>query len=154
MGCLVHCKYAGNWRIGTVLAHENVADKVAIPSRIQKQRNLMDVVIDSASRSMVECLVSRGGTRRRYIIAQRMLSAKDEKMPLVLPIVQCGTLRPAPLALDFDCFGFAGYIPELSDISRAFPNASAGHDLGYSAMLTYLPPGLLGLVVTSLLHLS
>ena len=41
--------------------------------------------------------------------------------------------------------------PELSDISEAFPNAKAGHDLGYSAMLTHLPAGLLGLVVTSLI---
>jgi Na+/proline symporter len=41
--------------------------------------------------------------------------------------------------------------PELSDIKAAFPNATEGHDLGYSAMLTYLPPGLLGLVVSSLI---
>ena len=41
--------------------------------------------------------------------------------------------------------------PELSDIKAAFPNATEGHDLGYSAMLTHLPPGLLGLVVSSLI---
>lgn len=40
-----------------------------------------------------------------------------------------------------------------SSILRAFPNTDydkIGHDLGYSAMLTFLPPGWMGLVLTSL----
>jgi Na+/proline symporter len=44
--------------------------------------------------------------------------------------------------------------PDVAAISAAFPNVAAdklGNDLGYPAMLTFLPPGLLGLVVASLI---
>ena len=44
--------------------------------------------------------------------------------------------------------------PEVSDLQAAFPNIPAdklGHDLAYPAMLSLLPPGLLGLVAASLL---
>ena len=44
--------------------------------------------------------------------------------------------------------------PDLDSIQRAFPNVSSdviNDDLAYSAMLTYLPSGLLGLVLASLI---
>ena len=44
--------------------------------------------------------------------------------------------------------------PELSDLQSAFPNLPAdklGHDVAYPAMLTLLPPGVLGLVAASLI---
>ena len=44
--------------------------------------------------------------------------------------------------------------PDLASLQTAFPNVSAdklGHDLAYPAMLTFLPNGLLGLVLTSLI---
>ena len=40
--------------------------------------------------------------------------------------------------------------PDLASIEAAFPSAVPGEDLGYPAMLTLLPAGLLGLVLTSL----
>ena len=40
--------------------------------------------------------------------------------------------------------------PDLASIEAAFPAAEPGEDLGYPAMLTLLPAGLLGLVLTSL----
>ena len=43
--------------------------------------------------------------------------------------------------------------PDLASIQTAFPNveeSKLGHDLAYSAMLTKLPPGLMGLVLASL----
>src|SRR5690606_9703712 len=43
--------------------------------------------------------------------------------------------------------------PDLASIQEAFPNVTPdklGHDLAYSAMLTKLPSGLLGLVLASL----
>ena len=81
-----------------------------------------------------------------------MLSAKDEKNAIgatLLFNIAHYAIRPWPWIL----IALASLVlyPELSDISAQFPNATAGHDLGYSAMLTYLPPGLLGLVVTSLI---
>jgi Na+/proline symporter len=44
--------------------------------------------------------------------------------------------------------------PDIASISEAFPNVPAdklGHDLAYSAMLTKLPSGLLGVVLASLI---
>ena len=44
--------------------------------------------------------------------------------------------------------------PELSDMKSSFPQISdkkLGHDTAYPAMLTFLPPGLLGLVAASLI---
>jgi Na+/proline symporter len=44
--------------------------------------------------------------------------------------------------------------PEVEDIGRALPHvdpALVGHDMAYSAMLTFLPAGLLGLTVAGLL---
>jgi len=85
-------------------------------------------------------------------IAQRMLSAKDEKNAIgatLLFNITHYALRPWPWIL----IALASLVlyPELSDIAAQFPNATLGHDLGYPAMLTHLPAGLLGLVVTSLI---
>lgn len=44
--------------------------------------------------------------------------------------------------------------PDLASIQAAFPNVEEGklgHDLAYPAMLTFLPAGLLGLVLASLI---
>ena len=85
-------------------------------------------------------------------IAQRMLSAKDEKNAVgatLLFNIAHYAIRPWPWIL----IALASLVlyPELADIAAQFPNASTGHDLGYPAMLTHLPAGLLGLVVTSLI---
>lgn len=85
-------------------------------------------------------------------IAQRMLSAKDEKNAIgatLLFNIAHYALRPWPWIL----IALASLVlyPQLSDIATQFPNATLGHDLGYPAMLTHLPAGLLGLVVTSLI---
>ncbi len=88
-------------------------------------------------------------------IAQRMFSAKDEKQAIgatLLFNVAHYALRPWPWIL----IGLASIVvfPELSDIQAAFPTLSEsklGHDVAYPAMLTRLPPGLLGLVAASLI---
>jgi len=87
-------------------------------------------------------------------IAQRMLAAKDEthaiKATFFFNILHYA-LRPWPWIL----VALASLIvyPDLASLQQAFPNVSAdklGHDLAYPAMLTFLPHGLLGLVVASL----
>jgi len=88
-------------------------------------------------------------------IAQRMLSAKDERnainATLFFNIVHYA-IRPWPWIL----IALASLIiyPTLSDILFAFPNVDSsiiGHDIAYPAMLTKLPSGLLGVVLASLL---
>ncbi|MCF6286173.1 MAG: Na+:solute symporter [Candidatus Hydrogenedentes bacterium] len=88
-------------------------------------------------------------------IAQRMLAAKNEKeamkATLWFNIAHYG-LRPWPWILVALCSLLV--YPELSDIAARFPNLDPsllGDDLAYPAMLTFLPTGLLGLVVASIL---
>ncbi len=88
-------------------------------------------------------------------IAQRMFSAKNESHAMgatLLFNVAHYALRPWPWIL----IALASIVvfPELSDLQAAFPDIPAdklGHDLAYPAMLSLLPPGLLGLVAASLL---
>ncbi len=88
-------------------------------------------------------------------IAQRMLSAKNENHALgatLLFNVAHYALRPWPWLL----IALASIIvyPDLSALHRAFPSVDMQvlkDDLAYPAMLTYLPAGLLGLVIASLI---
>lgn len=87
-------------------------------------------------------------------VAQRMLSAKDEKNALgatLLFNIMHFAVRPWPWIL----IALASLVvyPQLDDIMAAFPanTAARGHDLAYPAMLSFLPAGLLGLVVASLI---
>jgi len=87
-------------------------------------------------------------------IVQRMIAAKDEKnsigATLLFNIVHYA-VRPWPWIL----VALASIIvfPDLQSISNAFSNIPAdklGHDLAYPAMISFLPHGLLGIVVASL----
>ena len=88
-------------------------------------------------------------------LAQRMLAAKDEThatgATLFFNAAHYG-LRPWPWII----VALASLIvfPNLDAIQAAFPHVPAdklGHDLAYPAMLTFLPHGLLGLVLASLI---
>jgi len=88
-------------------------------------------------------------------IAQRMLSAKDEKNAVGATLffnIAHYALRPWPWII----VALASLIvfPEMSDIRAAFPHvaeSTINDDLAYSAMLTFLPSGLMGLVLASLI---
>ena len=138
--------------LGQLLAHENVADKLQFLPEFKNNETLWTLLLIPLAVQWWSVWYPGAEPGGGGYIAQRMLSDKDEKNAIgatLLFNVAHYALRPWPWIL----IALASLViyPELSDISRAFPNASAGHDLGYSAMLTYLPPGLLGLVVTSLI---
>lgn len=88
-------------------------------------------------------------------IAQRMLAAKDEKHAMgatFLFNIAHYALRPWPWII----VALASLVvfPDLASLKAAFPGISEGiirHDLAYPAMLTFLPAGLLGLVIASLI---
>ena len=87
-------------------------------------------------------------------IAQRMLAAKDENHAVGATFffnVMHYALRPWPWII----VALASLVvfPDLASIHAAFPNVEAGNlgqDLAYSAMLTLLPAGLIGLMLASL----
>ena len=89
------------------------------------------------------------------MLPQRMFSAKSESHAVGATMFFNAAhyaLRPWPWIL----IALASLVvfPELSDLGNAFPDLPAdklGHDVAYPAMLTFLPPGLLGLVAASLI---
>jgi len=88
-------------------------------------------------------------------IAQRMLSAKNEKHAVTATLlfnIAHYALRPWPWIL----IALASLVvfPTVADIGAAFPHippAFVKDDLAFSAMLTLLPAGLIGLLVAALL---
>lgn len=88
-------------------------------------------------------------------IAQRMLAAKDEKhatWAVLFFNFAHYALRPWPWII----VGLASLVifPDLASLQATYPNLAesfVGNDLAYSAMMTYLPVGLIGIVVTSLI---
>ena len=90
-------------------------------------------------------------------VAQRMLAAKDEKNAMAATLffnIAHYALRPWPWII----IALASLVvfPDLASIAATFPHIDPEvikikDDLAYSAMLTYLPAGLLGLVVASLI---
>ena len=85
-------------------------------------------------------------------IAQRMLSAKDEKNAIWATLLfnfMHYAVRPWPWIL----IALASIVvyPNIESLQQAFPNTIVGNDLAYPAMISFLPSGLLGLLVASLI---
>ena len=85
-------------------------------------------------------------------VAQRMLSAKDEKNAIWATLLfnfMHYAIRPWPWIL----IALASIVvfPDLESLQVAFPNTIVGNDLAYPAMISFLPSGLLGLLVASLI---
>jgi SSS family solute:Na+ symporter len=88
-------------------------------------------------------------------IAQRMLASKTEndavKGTLFFNFAHYA-LRPWPWIIV--ALSSMLVFPGLADIARTFPYVDprlVGHDMAYSAMLTFLPPGFMGLMIAGLL---
>lgn len=88
-------------------------------------------------------------------IAQRMLAAKDEKNATWATLFfnfAHYAIRPWPWII----VGLASIVifPNLESLATAFPGLTAemqGDDVAYAAMMTFLPAGLIGIVMTSLI---
>ena len=88
-------------------------------------------------------------------IAQRMLSAKDEKHAIGATLffnIAHYALRPWPWII----VALASLVvfPNVADLQVAFPHIPAdkiGDDLAYPAMLSFLPTGMVGIVLASLI---
>jgi SSS family solute:Na+ symporter len=88
-------------------------------------------------------------------IAQRMLASKSERDAVAGTLFfnfAHYALRPWPWII----VALSSIIiyPQLADIQRTFPYVDPnmiGHDMAYSAMLKFLPPGVMGLMIAGLL---
>lgn len=141
--------------LSNLLAHENVSPQLNFLPDFNDSNSLITLLIIPLAVQWWSVWYPGAEPGGGGYIAQRMLSAKDEKNAIgatLLFNIAHYALRPWPWIL----IALISLVifPELSSIQQAFPNLDAGilgHDLAYPAMLTKLPAGLLGLVVASLI---
>ncbi len=140
--------------VSKMLAHENVSGKLSMLPDFSDTEALISILIIPLAVQWWSSWYPGGEPGGGGYIAQRMLAAKNENHAIAstffFNIMHYG-LRPWPWIL----VALASLVvfPDIASISEAFPNidqSKLGHDLAYSAMLTKLPSGLLGLVLASL----
>jgi len=137
-----------------LLSHENVADKLSILPDFNNTEALITLLIIPLAVQWWSSWYPGAEPGGGGYIAQRMLAAKNENHAMGATFffnIMHYALRPWPWIL----VALASLVifPDVASIQEAFPNISEdklGHDLAYSAMLTKLPSGLLGLVLASL----
>lgn len=138
-----------------LISHENVVDKLSILPDFNNTEAIITLLIIPLAVQWWSSWYPGAEPGGGGYIAQRMLAAKDENHAIGATFffnIMHYALRPWPWIL----VALASLIvfPDLASIQEAFPNTPAdklGDDLAYSAMLTKLPSGLLGLVLTSLI---
>ena len=141
--------------IQSLITHSNVADKISmLPDFSNTEQLIMLLIIPLAVQWWSAWYPGSEPGGGGYI-AQRMLAAKDENHAIGATFffnIMHYALRPWPWILV--ALSSLVIFPDIASISEAFPTVSEdklGHDLAYSAMLTKLPTGLLGLVLASLI---
>jgi Na+/proline symporter len=138
-----------------LLTHENVVDKLNFLPDFNNWETLVPLLILPLAVQWWSVWYPGAEPGGGGYIAQRMLSAKDEKNSVAATFlfnVGHYALRPWPWIL----VGLASLVvfPDIASLQAAFPNIDpevVKHDLAYPAMLTFLPTGLLGLVIASLI---
>ncbi len=141
--------------LSNLISHQNISDKLSIFPDFTDPNVWVPVFMVPLAVQWWASYYPGAEPGGGGYIAQRMLSAKNEKHAVgatLLFNISHYALRPWPWIL----IALSSLIifPELSDIQKAFPNLSIdklGHDVAYPAMLTLLPSGLLGLVAASLI---
>ncbi len=141
--------------IEALMSNENVKGKLSILPDFSDKKALITLFIIPLAVQWWSSWYPGAEPGGGGYIAQRMLAAKDENHAIGATFffnIMHYALRPWPWIL----VALASLVafPDIASISEAFPNIPAdklGHDLAYSAMLTKLPSGLLGLVLASLI---
>ena len=141
--------------IQSLITHSNVADKISILPDFSNTEQLIMLLIIPLAVQWWSAWYPGSEPGGGGYIAQRMLAAKDENHAIKATFffnIMHYALRPWPWILV--ALSSLVIFPDVASISEAFPAVSKdklGHDLAYSAMLTKLPTGLLGLVLASLI---
>ena len=138
-----------------LLTNENVADKLSILPDFNNTKGVITLLIIPLAVQWWSSWYPGAEPGGGGYIAQRMLAAKDANHAIGATFffnIMHYALRPWPWII----VALASLVifPDIASISEAFPNIAQdklGHDLAYSAMLTKLPSGLLGIVLASLI---
>jgi len=138
-----------------LLANKNVIGKLSILPDFSNTKTLISIFIIPIAVQWWSVWYPGAEPGGGGYIVQRMLAAKDENHAVgatfFFNIAHYG-LRPWPWII----VALASLVvfPDIASLSKAFPHISSNimkNDLAYPAMLTFLPIGLLGLVVASLI---
>ncbi len=140
--------------LGKLLQHEVVSTKLSILPDFNDTETLITLLIIPLAVQWWSSWYPGAEPGGGGYIAQRMLAAKNENHAIGATFffnIMHYALRPWPWII----VALASLVlfPDLASIQETFPNVTddkLGHDLAYSAMLTKLPHGLLGLVLASL----
>ena len=147
------CRRSGGW--ASLLVHENVADKLSMLPDFSNFELLVPLFILPLAVQWWSVWYPGSEPGGGGYIAQRMLSARNEREAMAATLffnVAHYALRPWPWIL----IALASLVvfPDLASIKGQFAHIDEGivqNDIAYFAMLTYLPAGLLGLVIASLI---
>lgn len=140
--------------LSNLISHPNVSDKLSFFPDFSNTEALIGILIIPLAVQWWSSWYPGAEPGGGGYIAQRMLAAKNENHAIGATFffnIMHYALRPWPWIL----VALASLVlyPDIASIQEAFPNvepSKLGHDLAYSAMLTKLPAGLLGLVLASL----
>ena len=138
----------------SIINNENLSSKISIFPNLNDKETLWTLLIIPFAVQWWSSWYPGAEPGGGGYIAQRMLAAKNENHALGATLffnVMHYALRPWPWII----VALASLLvfPDIESISNAFPNIEKdklGQDLAYPAMLTFLPNGLLGLVLASL----
>jgi len=141
--------------LSNLLAHEAVAPKLDFVPDFNNMEVLVPLFIIPLAVQWWSVWYPGAEPGGGGYIVQRMLSAKDETNAVAATLffnIAHYALRPWPWLL----IALASVIvfPDLESLQAAFPDVNANvinDDLAFPAMLTFLPAGLLGLVIASLI---
>lgn len=137
-----------------LFSHPNVVNKLSLVPDFNDTNKLIPLLIMPLAVQWWSVWYPGAEPGGGGYVAQRMLAAKDEKNAIgatLLFNIAHYAFRPWPWIIV--ALGSLVIYPELADIQRAFPNVEQnkiGNDLGYPAMMTLMPAGLVGLIVASL----
>jgi solute:Na+ symporter, SSS family len=141
--------------LNSLLTHPNVSDKLNILPDFTNSKAVITLIIIPFAVQWWSTWYPGAEPGGGGYIAQRMLAAKNEKHATWATLFfnfAHYALRPWPWIM----VGLASLVifPTIASINNTFPNLSEnmqGHDVAYAAMMTYLPAGLIGIVLTSLI---
>ena len=141
--------------LANLVSHENVVDKLDFLPDFNNTEAMVSLLIIPLAVQWWAAYYPGAEPGGGGYIVQRMLAAKDEKNAVTATLffnIAHYALRPWPWIIIALCS--LVIFPDIASIKAAFPNVDpsiVNDDLAYSAMLTYLPKGLIGLVIASLI---
>ncbi len=140
--------------LSALLTHPNVAGKISILPDFNDTRLLYTLLIIPLAVQWWSAWYPGSEPGGGGYVAQRMLAAKDENHAIgAVFLFNLMHYAMRPWAWILVALSSLVVFPDLASLQTAFPAISVdklGDDLAYPAMLTFLPSGLLGLVLASL----